>query len=157
MKKYILLLAFVLLGQWANAQMQTWTWDIYKVMFSVPNSLIIDQNDKDSFSAGDSSIYLAIYPANIEDLNNDDLIGKLGEWANNELLIYDIENLVIIENLNGFDGYMLDCIDPKGYPTTIGILFHPHYPRLGIGIWLQYQEGELQKAIEILQSFKPLD
>lgn len=157
MKKHILFLAFVLVGQWANAQMQSWTWGINKVMFSIPTSFNIDQNDIELFSAGDSSIYLSIYPANVENLNKYDLINALEEWATNESLRFDAENLTFIEDLNGFEGYMLDCIDPKGYPTTIGILIHPNYPNLGLGIWLQYQEGQLQKAIEILQSFTPIN
>ncbi len=154
MKKSLLLIAFVILSHFASAQMKGWTWDTYKVKYSAPSNFKISQNTKDVFSAGNTNINLTIYPRTGENLAYDEMDGALRKWARSSKVSFSGEpNLM--ESLNGYWGVYLDGTAENGNPTTMLLLIDPDYPEITLYVWLQYQDGYVDTAVEILKSFTP--
>lgn len=154
MKKTIFLFAFVALSHWASAQMTTWTWDTYKIKYSAPSNFKISKNTKEAFSAGNTNINLTIYPHVDENLAYDDMAGALRTWAKSSSVSFQGAPQQM-EDLNGYWGVYIDGKANNGNPTTMLILIDPDYPEIALYVWLQYQSGYVDTAVQILKSFTP--
>src|SRR5580704_9048781 len=94
-----------------NAQtLQQWTWETYKIKFKAPDNLVLKKNDATVYEAGNSSLYLDIYPRSGENLTYDGMKNALVKWANSIGLLYNAQNSdgnsqpIYLENLNGYWG-----------------------------------------------------
>ena len=141
--------------------LQTWTWDTYKMQFSAPNNLVLKKNDATIYEAGNSSMFLDIYPRQGESLTYDGMKNAIIKWANDLGLAYDVQNVdgntqpIYLENLNGYWGCAIDG-SKNNLPATILLIVNPNDPSLSFYIWLNYATEYYHDAIAILKSFKPL-
>lgn len=154
MKKSLLLFAFVALSHLASAQMKTWTWDTYKIKYSAPSNFKVSQNTKDVFSAGNQNVNLTIYPRTGESLGYDDMTNALRKWAKSSKVSFT-GTPEQLNDLNGYWGVYIDGTAENGNPTTMLLLIDPDYPEIALYVWLQYQDGYVDTAVEILKSFTP--
>lgn len=154
MKNLFLLLAFMVVGQIASAQMTEWTWDTYRVKYSAPSNFKVLKNSASGFSAGNNNINLTIYPENGANISYDAMLSSLTRWAKAQKLSF-ADGAQYLEDLNGYWGCYIDGTASNGNPTSVLLLIDPDYPEIGLYIWLQYQDGYLDTAVEILQSFTP--
>jgi hypothetical protein len=153
MKNLFLLIVFMAASQWASAQMTTWTWDTYKVKYSAPSNFKVSKNSAAGFSAGNTNINLTIYPEKGANISYDDMLNSLTAWADAQSLGYDAGAEYI--ELNGYWGCYIDGVASNGNPTSVLLLIDPDYPEIGLYVWLQYQDGYLDTAVEMLRSFTP--
>jgi|HubBroStandDraft_6_1064221.scaffolds.fasta_scaffold489227_1 hypothetical protein len=145
-----------------NAQtLQQWTWETYKIKFKAPDNLVLKKNDATVYEAGNSSLYLDIYPRSGENLTYDGMKNALVKWANSIGLLYNAQNSdgnsqpIYLENLNGYWGCAIDGTS-KGLPATIMLIVHPNHPELSFYIWINYSKEYYHDAIAILKSFTPM-
>lgn len=104
MKKLLLLTWVILLGIGSvNAQMQTWTWDTYKVKFDAPKDFKVLKNDATTFSAGNSGINLTIYPQKGKSFTKNSMASSLKDWAVKSKLTFDGAPEPL-DDLNGYWG-----------------------------------------------------
>lgn len=154
MKNLFLLFALLLGAQFASAQMTTWTWDTYKVKFDAPSNFKTSKNSATGFSAGNTNINLTIYPENGANISYEKMLRSLQKWADNQNLSYD-GDAAYMEDLNGYWGCYIDGVAPNGNPTSVLLLIDPDYPEIGLYVWVQYQDGYLDTAVDIISSFTP--
>lgn len=155
MKQLFLLLAFVAGTQWASAQMTKWTWDQHRIEFQAPKDFKVSKNDKTVFSAGNTNIALTIYPRSAENMGYDEMAGALEKWAISSKLNYDMAP-EYLDDLNGYWGCYIDGYGSNGNPTTVLLLVDPDFADKAFYVWIQYQDGYLERAVEILRSFTPI-
>jgi Dihydro-orotase-like len=80
--KFLSTILLFAVGFIANAQtLQQWTWDTYKIKFKAPDNLSVKKNDATIYEAGNSSMYLDIYPRSGENLTYDGMKNSLIKWA----------------------------------------------------------------------------
>lgn len=154
MKNLFFFLVFLASTQLATAQMTTWTWDMYKIQFKAPSNFKVSKNDKTCFSAGNTNINLTIYPKKGVEANYDEMLSSLTNWADDSNLYYE-EGAQYMDDLNRYWGCYIDGVASNGNPTTVLLLVDPDFPDIELYIWIQYQEGYLDTAVEILTSFTP--
>lgn len=157
-KKLILSFALLTLslGFLFAQSMKSWTWADYKMKFQAPNDLSIKESSGTVFSAGNDHIYLAIYPKKGENLTYETMKGALQKWARENNVEFSSNNVGYMSNLNRYWGYYIDGKGSNGLPTSVLLLVDPDYPEYSFYVWLQYQSGYLNTAVEILKSFKPM-
>lgn len=145
-----------------NAQsLQTWTWDTYKIKFKAPTNLVVQKNNATVYEAGNSSIYLDIYPKKGENLSYDGMKNALINWATSLNLSYNSINSegnqqpIYLDNLNGYWGCAIDGTS-NSLPATIMLIQDPDYPDICFYIWINYSREYYHDAITILKSFTPM-
>ena len=154
MKNLLFLFAFLTTCQWASAQMTTWTWEVNAVQFQAPSNFKVSKNNGDIFSAGNANLNLTIYSEKGANHTYEKMTGVISKWATNNNLSYDSEP-AFMEDLNRYWGCYIDGYASNGNPTTVMLLVDPDFPEIGMYVWLQYQDGYLDTAVEILSSFVP--
>jgi hypothetical protein len=157
-KKYILLSAlFALSLNFIYAQsLKGWTWSNYKMKFQAPDNFAIKESSGTIFSAGNDHLYLTIYPKKGENLTYSGMKDALQKWARDNNVDWNSNDLGYMSNLNRYWGYYIDGTGSNGLPTSLLLLVDPDYPENSFYVWLQYQSGYLDTAVDILKSFKPM-
>jgi hypothetical protein len=157
-KKQILLTAVLTLSlNFLFAQsMKSWTWADYKMKFQAPNNLVVKESSGTIFSAGNDNIYLTIYPKKGENLTYSSMKDVLQKWARDNNVDFNSSDVGYMSNLNRYWGYYIDGTGSNGLPTSLLLLTDPDYPEYSFYVWLQYQSGQLDTAVDILKSFKPM-
>ncbi len=162
--KHKILTTFILLflGIVTYAQtLQLWTWDTYKIKFKAPDNLEVKKNDATIYEAGNSAMFLDIYPRKGENLAYDGMKNAIIKWANDLDLSYKAVNSdgdtqpIYLENINGYWGCAIDG-SKNGLPATIVLLVNPDDPNLSFYIWLNYSKEYYHDAVAILKSFTPM-
>jgi hypothetical protein len=156
-KKQILLTAVLALSlNFLYAQMKSWTWADYKMKFQAPNNLSVKESSGTIFSAGNDNIYLTIYPKKGENVTYDRMKDVLQKWARDNNVDFNSSDVGYMSSLNRYWGYYIDGTGSNGLPTSLLLLVDPDYPENSFYVWLQYQSGYLDTAVDILKSFKPM-
>jgi hypothetical protein len=157
-KKYILLSALLALSlNLIYAQsLKGWTWSNYKMKFQAPDNFTIKESSGTIFSAGNDHLYLTIYPKKGENLTYSGMKDALQKWARDNNVDWNSNDLGYMSNLNRYWGYYIDGTGSNGLPTSLLLLVDPDYPENSFYVWLQYQSGYLDTAVDILKSFKPM-
>ena len=157
-KKHLLLFAFFALSfNLLYAQsLKGWTWSDYKMKFQAPNDFSIKESSGTIFSAGNDHLMLTIYPKKGENLTYTGLKDALQKWARSNNVDWNSNDLGYMSNLNRYWGYYIDGTGSNGLPTSLLLLVDPDYPEYSFYVWLQYQSGYIDTAVEILKSFKPM-
>jgi Dihydro-orotase-like len=157
MKRPILLTAlFALSFNFIYAQSKAWTWADYKMKFQAPNDFSIKESSGAIFSAGNEHLTLTIYPKKGENLTYARMKDALQKWARDNKVDWNSDNLGYMSSLNRYWGYYIDGTGENGLPTSLLLLVDPDYPEYSFYVWLQYQSGYLDTAVDILKSFKPM-
>lgn len=65
-------------------------------------------------------------------------------------------SITYLKNLNGYDGYIIDCKSEMGYPANLMVFIHPLYEDL-LYIDIEYDKSVGDTALEILKSFTPVE
>lgn len=140
--------------KYTNADLKTWNWTSYKVQFKAPSDFTIDENSGSKWDGGNGKLHLSIYPKKGEEIERSQLKSLLRSWARDTKVTYS-EDVQTMSNLNGYWGVYIDGKGSNGLPTSILLLVDPDDPSISFYIWLQYQSGYLDTAVDILKSFKP--
>jgi hypothetical protein len=142
--------------------LQTWTWDTYKIEFKAPNDLDLKKNDATQFEAGNSNMYLDIYPRKGENLTYSGMKNALIKWANDLNLSYSSTNTdgdsqpIYLDNLNGYWGCAIDGKSESGLPATIMLIVDPDYTNISFYVWINYAHEYYHDAVQVLKSFTPI-
>ena len=156
-KKHLLLTALLALSlNILHAQMKSWTWSNYKMKFQAPNTFNIKESSATVFSAGNDNIYLTIYPKKGENLTYERMKDALQKWARDNGVEWNSSDLGYMSSLNRYWGYYIDGKGSNGLPTSLLLLVDPDYTDNSFYVWLQYQSGYVDTAVDILKSFKPM-
>ena len=157
-KKIILLTAFFTLGfsLLYSQSLKGWTWADYKMKFQAPNDFSVKESSGTIFSAGNDHLYLTIYPKKGEQLTYGGMKDALQKWARDNNIDWNSNDLGYMSNLNRYWGYYIDGTGSNGLPTSLLLLVDPDYPEYSFYVWLQYQSGYLDTAVDILKSFRPM-
>lgn len=157
-KKLILSIALLALSfNFLYAQsLKGWTWSDYKMKFQAPNNFTVKESSGTIFSAGNDNIYLTIYPKKGENLTYSSMKNVLQKWARDNNVDFNSSDMGYMSNLNRYWGYYIDGTGSNGLPTSLLLLTDPDYPEYSFYVWLQYQSGYLDTAVDILKSFKPM-
>ena len=157
-KKHILLVAVLAFSfNLVYAQsLKGWTWTDYKMKFQAPNDFSIKESSGTIFSAGNDHLMLTIYPKKGENLTYNSMKDALQTWARSNNVDWNSNDLGYMSNLNRYWGYYIDGTGSNGLPTSLLLLVDPDYPEYSFYVWLQYQSGYIDTAVEILKSFKPM-
>lgn len=157
-KKLNLLIVFLLSGfSFLYAQsMKGWTWSDYKMKFQAPNDLTVKESSGTIFSAGNDRLYLTIYPKKGENITYARMKDVLQKWARDNDIDFSSSDVGYMSSLNRYWGYYIDGTGSNGLPTSLLLLVDPDYPEYSFYVWLQYQSGYLNTAVDILKSFKPM-
>ncbi|HSZ85026.1 MAG TPA: hypothetical protein VK787_03300 [Puia sp.] len=160
--KFFSTILLFIIGFVANAQtLQQWTWETYKIKFKAPDDLVLKKNDATVYEAGNSAMYLDIYPRSGENLTYNGMKNALIKWAGTLGLAYDAQNSdgtsqpIYLENLNGYWGCAIDGTSNK-LPATIMLIVNPDHPDISFYIWINYSKEYYHDAIAILKSFTPM-
>jgi hypothetical protein len=160
--KFFHIVFLVAISAAANAQtLKQWVWDEYKVKFKAPEDLLLKKNDSSIYEAGNSNMYLDIYPRRGEEYTHDGLKNNLIKWASDEGVSYQANNTggsqqpIYIDNLNGFWGCAIDG-SKNSLPTTMLLIVNPSDPTLSFYIWINYTQEYYHDALAVLQSFTPI-
>ena len=141
--------------------LQLWTWDTYKIKFKAPDNLVVQKNDATVYEAGNSSMYLDIYPRKGEGLTYDGMKNAIIKWATDLDLSYPTVNSdgdthpIYLENINGYWGCAIDGTK-NGLPATIMLIVNPQDPDLSFYIWINYSKEYYHDAVAVLKSFTPM-
>ena len=141
--------------------LQLWTWDTYKIKFKAPDNLEVKKNDATVYEAGNSSMYLDIYPRKGEGLTYDGMKNAIIKWATDLDLSYNSTNSsgdaqpIYLENINGYWGCAIDGTK-NGLPATIMLIVNPDDPDLSFYIWINYSKEYYHDAVAVLKSFTPM-
>jgi Dihydro-orotase-like len=163
MKSRILhLVILLLLATGIHAQtLQTWTWDTYKLQFKAPDNLVVQKNDATVYEAGNSNMYLDIYPRKGEGLTYDGMKNAIIKWASDLGLAYNATNSygntqpIYLDDVNGFWGCAIDGTR-NNLPASILLLVNPNDTNISFYIWLNYKDEYYHDAISVLKSFTPM-
>lgn len=155
MKTSFLFLSFLFVSTILSAQTVTWSWDLYKIQFTVPSDFKVSKNDKAGFAAGNAGINLTIYPQENPSFDIAVMNAALENWATSAKLTYTSKAQEMIGPLNGFKACFLDAKASNGLPTTVLFLSNPNDTKVGYYVWLQYQQDYGQKVGEIMLSLAP--
>lgn len=140
--------------------LKTWTWKDYKMKFKAPNDMVVEENSSTAFKAYNNSITLDIYPRKGENLSDEAMGDAIVKWAQQESLSYSSytssgkQQPFFISDINGYWGCAIDG-SKKGYPASMLLLVDPDFPEYSFYIWISYNEGYLDDAVQILRSFEP--
>ena len=146
----------------AHAQtLQLWTWDTYKIQFKAPSNLVLQKNDATVYEAGNSSMYIDIYPRKGEGLTYDGMKNAIIKWADDLGLSYNGQNSggdtqpIYLQNINGYWGCAIDG-SKNDLPATIMLIVNPDDPDLSFYIWINYSKEYYHDAVAVLKSFTPI-
>jgi hypothetical protein len=154
MRTSLLILALGLFAGTVSAQsMKKWTWDSYKMAFSVPADFKVLEKSSTMFSAGNEDINLTIYPEKGETVTKAEMKNLLRAWARDNKLKFD-GSPEIMTDLNRYWGVYIDGVANE-LPTSILMLIDPDYPDIKHYVWIQYAADEEDTAVKILTSFIP--
>lgn len=134
--------------------LKKWNWSSYKMSFKAPSNFTVDKSNGEIFDAGNEKIHLTIYPEKGDKISQGAMKGILKTWAQDNKLKWD-GKVSTMEDLNGYWGVYVDGTAPSGLPTSILLLVDPDFPEISFYVWLQYQDEQLDTAVEILKSFIP--
>ena len=161
--KFFPTIFLLIIGIAANAQtLKQWTWDYYKIKFKAPSNLAVQKNDETVYEAGNSAMFLDIYPHKGENLTYDGMKNAVINWATDLKLSYSSANSagnaqpIYLESINGFWGCAIDGTSSSGLPATVMLIVNPDDPDLSFYIWLNYSKEYYHDAIAILKSFTPM-
>jgi hypothetical protein len=153
----------LIMGTVLNAQtLKLWVWDTYKLKFKAPDNLILQKNDATVYEAGNSNMYLDIYPRKGDNLTYDGMKNSIVNWAANLGLAYNTVNAsgatqpIYLENLNGYWGCAIDGTSNK-LPATAMVLVNPKDPEISFYIWINYKTEYYRDAVAVLKSFTPIE
>jgi hypothetical protein len=99
---------------------------------------------------------LTIYPKKGENMTYERMKDALQKWARENEVEWNSSSLGYMSSLNRYWGYYIDGKGSNGLPTSLLLLVDPDYPEYSFYVWLQYQSGYLDTAVDILKSFKPM-
>ncbi|SRR5579871_204961 len=146
----------------AAQTLQQWTWETYRIKFKAPDNLVVKKNDATVYEAGNSAMYIDIYPRKGENLTYDGMKNALVKWANSTGLSYDDQNSegnaqpIYLENLNGYWGCAIDGKSNNGLPATIMLIVHPDHSDISFYVWINYAKEYYHDAVAVLKSFTPM-
>jgi hypothetical protein len=123
------------------------------MQFKAPSNFNVDANSAEIFSAGNSNLYLSIYPRK-GTITYDGMKSSLRDWARQTNLKFT-KDVQYMSSLNRYWGVYIDGTASNGLPTSVLLLVDPDYPDNYFYVWLQYQSEYLQTAVDILKSFVP--
>jgi hypothetical protein len=160
--KFFQTILLVALGAAVNAQtLKLWEWETYKLKFKAPDNLVLQKNDATIYEAGNSNMYLDIYPRKGEQLTYEGLKSSIIKWADDLGLSYPAVNAgctaqpIYLANLNGFWGCAIDG-SKNNLPATVLLIVNPLDPTLSFYIWINYTKEYYQDAVAVLKSFTPM-
>lgn len=135
---------------------KTYTWEAYKTKWEVPSDFRILESSGTKWSGTNDKITLSIYPRKDENLSETDMKDAIIKWArSNEIEdkgeVIDLDE----EKMNGYWGVLIEGTK-SGYPVGLLLLVDPDYPEISLYVWISYDEETLDRALEILMSFRPV-
>jgi hypothetical protein len=156
------LLLFFFVGNIVSAQsLVTYTWDTYKMKFKVSSEMTVKENNADKFEATSYNITMDIYPRKGENLTYSGMKNAVINWANQESLKYNTYNTsgneqpIYIKDLNGYWGCAIDGTKNSSAASML-LIVDPDYPDISFYVWVSYNDGYYQDALQILKSFQPM-
>ena len=161
--KFFQTILLLVISAAANAQtLKLWEWDTYKLKFRAPDDLILQKNDATIYEAGNSNMYLDIYPHKGDNLTYEGMKNSFIKWADDLGLSYSTANAsgntqpIYLENLNGFQGCAIDGTK-NNLPATVLVIVNPQEPEFSFYIWINYKSDYYQDAVAVLKSFTPME
>lgn len=131
----------------------SWTWDSYKIGFNAPTDLVVKESSATVFYAGNDHVFLSIYPKKGENLKQDKLQPALQKWATDNKVNFSLSNITTIAANSRFWSYYISGSSYKGMPAYAAIIVDSLHPEDSYYVWLQYQNGYAEVAMNILNSF----
>ena len=160
--KFFHMILLVALSATVNAQtLKLWVWDTYKLKFKAPDNLVLQKNDATIYEAGNSNMFLDIYPRQGEQLSYEGMKNSIIKWAGDLGLDYASVNAggneqpIYLSNLNGFWGCAIDGTK-NNLPATVVLIVNPQDPTLCFYIWINYTKEYYRDAVAVLKSFTPM-
>lgn len=132
---------------------KSWTWSNYKIDFNAPTDLKVKESSTTVYYAGNDHVYLTIYPKKGDSLTHDNLPTALQKWAASHKVSFSSANAGYLTNNNRLWNYYLAGNGYKGMSTYVSVLVDSSHPEDSYYVWLQYQNGYADAAINILKSF----
>jgi hypothetical protein len=155
----IALISFILLilcipNQFAQEEMDAYSWDSYSMAFSIPQTFTVLESDSIKFSAGNSAMNLTIYPVNASGIDSSNMESLLGEWASSN----GVEILSDFERFNDAENYfgVLCAGKLTDYNVMLIIAIDPYLTDTGFYIWISYNDDSYETALSIISSFYPI-
>jgi hypothetical protein len=146
----------------SSQTLKSWEWDTYKIKFKAPENLYVQKNDATVYEAGNSNLFLDIYPRKGENLTYDGMKNAIIKWADDLNLSYNTVNgsgdkqPIYLENINGYWGCAIDGHSSNGLPATIMLIINPDDSNLSFYIWINYSSEYYHDAVAVLKSFTPM-
>lgn len=137
-----------------SQEMINYTWDAYHMTFNIPKDFEIKKSGGNNFAAGNSDIYLSIYPRLDEHLVYEEMEEALMKWANSSDVLLTDDGIMYLEDLNGYWGVMADGI-VDNWPIFLMLIIDPDYPNTSLYVWLSYSEDKIDIGEKILFSITP--
>lgn len=152
-RKSLALLAFLVGGLSASAQMTDMHWDTHGVGFKVPANVRITTNNAEEFTAENANVFLTIAPIQDGELNKDHMAEATIEMATG--LGYDTVEEGDAIDIDDFTGYYVKGTKEGVNAVVMALLDKKSSTNLLVVV--VYNEGFEDKAVEILASFYAYD
>lgn len=132
---------------------KAWTWNNYKIGFQAPTDLVVKESSAKVFYAGSEHVFITIYPKTGDSLNHDNLPLAVQKWATEHKLNFAPANSGYLSNSNRYWKYYVGGNGYKGMSTYVAVIVNSSHPEESYYVWLQYQNGYAEAAMNILNSF----
>ena len=138
-----------------------YTWDTYKIKFKISSDMNEVVNNADKFEVSSHNITMDIYPRKGENLTYSGMKSAIVAWAGQESLSYSARNIngddqpIYLKDLNGYWGCAIDGTKGSSSATML-LLVDPDYPEISFYVWVAYNDGYYQDALQIIKSFQPM-
>lgn len=136
-----------------TVQTKAWSWGEYKIGLQAPTDMVVKENSATVFYAGNEHVFLTIYPKKGENLTQDKLPQALQKWGTDHKIKFSPSNSASLSSLNRLWGYYINGSGYKGMSTYVSVLVDSSHPEDSYYVWLQYQNGYADVAMNILNSF----
>lgn len=161
-KKFLLPFIFVLIAYFSAAQTtisnqptKSWTWSNYKINFQAPTDLAVKESSAKVFYAGSEHVFIIIYPKTGDSLTHENLPQAVQKWATDNKVNFSPSNSGYLSNSNRYWSYYVGGSGYKGMSTYVAVIVDSSKPEDSYYVWLQYQNGYADTAMNILNSFSP--
>jgi hypothetical protein len=135
--------------------LKSWTWDLYKIKFKMPDNMVVQENNANKFQASNVSIVMNIYPRNGENLTYDGMKKAIIDWASQTNLSYNSsKNPIYLKDINRYWGCAIDGTN-NGFPTSMLLLVDPDFSDISFYIWISYKSEYYHDVVSMLKSFEP--
>lgn len=135
-----------------NLQTKSLQWTSYKLGFQAPSDLVIKESSSNVYYAGSDHIFLTIYPKKGDSLTHDQLQPALQKWAASHKLNLPSSGSTFLPNNNRLWNYYIGGSGYKGMSTYVAIVVDSSHPADSYYVWLQYQNGYADAAMNILNT-----